>query len=100
MAFERPRYGSIKLAIDSVLTLEGESGLRFARVQTAADRDGMQVQRLGLQSLYEEPEVAIERYDAGGFDIVEEMKKRSDDLLWVRAKAIEAEKINDNGDFF
>ena len=100
MAFERPRYGSIKLAIDSVLTLEGKSGLRFARVQTAAERDGMQGQRLGLQSLYEEPEVAIERYDAEGFNIVEEMKKRSDDLLWVRARAIDAEKVNENGDFF
>ena len=53
----------------------------------------------GLQSLYADPKKVLEKYQ--DFDIVKAMKDRKDSkLLWVRARAIDADKINTNGDYF
>ena len=88
----------------SVLATDGEKlfSVRYADTQTrmAAYRDPTKVQRIGKQSLYEEPEDVLDRYLGGGFDIVKEMEGRSDDFLWVRARAIDADTVNENGDYF
>ncbi|HUS89406.1 MAG TPA: hypothetical protein VMW91_08585, partial [Desulfosporosinus sp.] len=55
--------------------------------------------KIGLQSLYSHPEKVLERYK--DFDIVKAMKDRQDSkALWVRARAIDADKVNTNGDYF
>jgi len=55
--------------------------------------------RLGLQSLYEDPDQVLEKYK--DFDIVKAMKERKGSkLLWVRARAIDADVVNTNGDYF
>ena len=88
----------------NIISTDGENlfSIRYADTQTrmAAYRDPMKVQRIGKQSLYEEPEDVLDRYLSEGFDIVEEMKGRSDDFLWVRARAIDADTVNENGDYF
>ena len=56
--------------------------------------------RIGRQDLYEDASDAIEHYSASGFDIVEEMKKKPGNFLWVRARAIDADTVNENGDYF
>ena len=88
----------------SILTTDGEKlfSIRYAdtQIRMAAYRDPTKVQRIGKQSLYEEPEEVLDRYLEKGFDIVGEMEGRSDDFLWVRARAIDADTINENGDYF
>ena len=55
--------------------------------------------RLGLQSLYEDPEQILKKYK--DFDIVKAMGERKGvKLLWVRARAIDADVVNTNGDYF
>lgn len=55
--------------------------------------------KIGLQSLYANPKEVLEKYK--DFDIVKAMKDQSGSkLLWVRARAIDADKVNSNGDYF
>ena len=55
--------------------------------------------KLGLQSLYANADEVLEKYK--DFDIIKEMKARSGgNLLWVRARAIDADVCNTNGDYF
>ena len=55
--------------------------------------------KIGLQSLYANYEEMIEKYK--DFDLVKEMISRKDsNLLWVRARAIDADVVNSNGDYF
>lgn len=52
----------------------------------------------GVQSLYANPNDAIEKYK--DFDIAKEMQDQKGKFLWVRARAIDADTVNANGDFF
>jgi hypothetical protein len=55
--------------------------------------------KIGLQSLYANPEEVFKKYK--DFDIVREMQARKGaKLLWVRARAIDADAVNANGDYF
>ena len=55
--------------------------------------------KIGLQSLYADPKEVLEKYKE--FDIVKEMQARKGaKLLWVRARAIDADVVNANGDLF
>lgn len=55
--------------------------------------------KIGLQSLYANADEVLEKYK--DFDIVKEMKSRQGaNLLWVRARAIDADVVNSNGDYF
>jgi len=55
--------------------------------------------KIGLQSLYADPKEVLEKYK--DFDIVKEMQARKGaKLLWVRARAIDADIVNANGDYF
>jgi hypothetical protein len=55
--------------------------------------------KIGLQSLYADPKEVLEKYK--DFDIVKEMQARQGaKLLWVRARAIDADVVNANGDLF
>ena len=55
--------------------------------------------KIGLQSLYADPKDVLEKYK--DFDIVKEMQARKGaKLLWVRARAIDADVVNANGDLF
>ena len=55
--------------------------------------------KIGLQSLYANAEEVLEKYK--DFDIIKEMKARKGaNLLWVRARAIDADVCNTNGDYF
>lgn len=55
--------------------------------------------KIGLQSLYANADEVLEKYK--DFDIIKEMKSRNGaNLLWVRARAIDADVCNANGDYF
>jgi len=55
--------------------------------------------KIGLQSLYADVDEVLEKYK--DFDIIKEMKARKGaNLLWVRARAIDADVCNTNGDYF
>jgi len=55
--------------------------------------------KIGLQSLYANADEVLEKYK--DFDIIKEMKKRNGaNLLWVRARSIDADVCNTNGDYF
>jgi len=53
----------------------------------------------GLQNLYADPKEILEQYK--DFDIVKAINERKGQkLLWVRARAIDADVVNANGDYF
>ncbi len=55
--------------------------------------------KVGLQSLYADADAVLEKYK--DFDIIKEMNARNGaNLLWVRARAIDADVVNANGDYF
>ena len=58
-----------------------------------------QAAKIGLQSLYANADEVLDKYK--DFDIIKEMKARKGaNLLWVRARAIDADIVNTNGDYF
>lgn len=66
--------------------------LRIASVLKTASNEG-------LQSLYADSEDTLEKYE--GTDVIRLMSELSGEkLLWVRARAIDADTVNANGDFF
>lgn len=73
----------------------------FARnyVLKTASTNMREAAKIGLQSLYADPKDVLEKYK--DFDIVKEMQARKGaKLLWVRARAIDADVVNANGDYF
>lgn len=78
---------------------------------TVADRKSASTQRLamasgsmrlaakeGLLSLYADADEVLEKYK--DFDIANSMQNHKGKLLWVRARAIDADVANANGDYF
>jgi hypothetical protein len=87
------KFGGMISAASILNPNKNTSALRYASfaVREAA--------KIGLQSLYSHPEKVLDRYK--DFDIVKAMKDRKDSkILWVRARAIDADKVNTNGDSF
>ena len=68
------------------------SNLRVASTLREAAKDG-------LQSLYAEVDEVLEKYkDTDVVNLMHELKDEK--LLWVRARSIDADTVNANGDFF
>lgn len=52
----------------------------------------------GDQRLYANPDEILDKFV--NFDIIEEMKNHPETFLWCRARAIDADTPNENGDYF
>lgn len=86
------------ITIDSFLNEEDRNFAREHMLRTASTQM-REAAKIGLQSLYADPKDVLEKYK--DFDIVKEMKARKGaKLLWVRARAIDADTVNANGDYF
>jgi hypothetical protein len=86
------------ITIDSFLNEQDRNIAREHMLRTASSQM-REAAKIGLQSLYADPKDVLEKYK--DFDIVKEMKARQGaKLLWVRARAIDADICNANGDYF
>jgi hypothetical protein len=86
------------ITINSFLTESDRNEARNHMLKTASV-NMREAAKIGLQSLYADPKEVLEKYK--DFDIVKEMQARKGaKLLWVRARAIDADTVNANGDYF
>ena len=86
------------LNLGSFLLLEDREVATDHSLRTAST-SVREAAKIGLQSLYADPKEVLEKYK--DFDIVKEMQDRAGaKLLWVRARAIDANTVNANGDYF
>lgn len=86
------------ITINSFLNEADRNVAREHMLKTASS-NMREAAKIGLQSLYADPKEVLEKYK--DFDIVKEMQARKGaKLLWVRARAIDADTINANGDYF
>ena len=84
------------ITVNSFLNEEDRVIARNHMLKTAST-NMREAAKIGLQSLYADPKDVLEKYK--DFDIVKEMQARKGaKLLWVRARAIDAETVNANGD--
>lgn len=85
---------SVKSLLDSK---DRQSMSNQAMVRTSSSL--REAAKIGLQTLYTNADEVLERYK--DFDLIKEMKSRKNsNLLWVRARAIDADVVNTNGDYF
>ena len=86
------------ITFDSFLSEKDRNIARDHVIKTASV-NMREAAKIGLQSLYADPKEVLEKYK--DFDIVKEMQARKGaKLLWVRARAIDADVVNANGDLF
>jgi hypothetical protein len=86
------------MPLDLRLTEDGSLGRTPVRLASATVME-REAARQGLQSLYADPKEALEQYK--DFDLVKAILERGDaKLLWFRARAIDADTVNANGDYF
>ena len=86
------------ITINSFLN-EGDRNVARNHMLKTASSNMREAAKIGLQSLYADPKEVLEKYK--DFDIVREMQARKGaKLLWVRARAIDADTVNANGDYF
>jgi hypothetical protein len=86
------------ITINSFLNSNDRDIARDHLLKTASSQM-REAAKIGLQSLYADPKDVLEKYK--DFDIVKEMQARKGaKLLWVRARAIDADVVNANGDLF
>ena len=86
------------ITINSFLN-EGDRVVARNHMLKTASSNMREAAKIGLQSLYADPKEVLEKYK--DFDIVKEMQARKGaKLLWVRARAIDADTVNANGDYF
>ena len=86
------------ITINSFLNENDRNIARDYIIKTASS-NMREAAKIGLQSLYADPKEVLEKYK--DFDIVKEMQARKGaKLLWVRARAIDADVVNANGDLF
>jgi len=86
------------ITINSFLN-EGDRNVARTHMLKTASSNMREAAKIGLQSLYADPKEVLEKYK--DFDIVKEMQARKGaKLLWVRARAIDADTVNANGDYF
>ena len=87
-----------RITIDSFLDVNDRELVKEHLLKTAST-NFREAAKIGLQSLYANPEDVFKKYK--DFDIVKEMQSRKGaKLLWVRARAIDANVVNANGDYF
>ena len=98
MAFIKNIKKQISFNLDNAIILSDNGSVNSRRMIRAAEVGASP--RIGKLDLIEEPEDVIQHYKDAGFDIVEEMKKRDGNLLWLRARVIDADVANENGDYF
>ena len=86
------------ITVQSFLNENDRDAAREHLIKTASS-NMREAAKIGLQSLYADPKEVLEKYK--DFDIVKEMQARKGaKLLWVRARAIDADVVNANGDLF
>ena len=86
------------ITVQSFLNENDRVAAREHLIKTASS-NMREAAKIGLQSLYADPKEVLEKYK--DFDIVKEMQARKGaKLLWVRARAIDADVVNANGDLF
>jgi len=86
------------ITFDSFLS-ENDRNIARDHIIKTASVNMKEAAKIGLQSLYADPKEVLEKYK--DFDIVKEMQARKGaKLLWVRARAIDADVVNANGDLF
>jgi translation initiation factor 1 (eIF-1/SUI1) len=86
------------ITINSFLN-ENDRNIAREYIIKTASTNMREAAKIGLQSLYADPKEVLEKYK--DFDIVKEMQARKGaKLLWVRARAIDADVVNANGDLF
>ena len=86
------------ITVQSFLNENDRVAAREHLIKTASS-NMREAAKIGLQSLYADPKEVLEKYK--DFDIVKEMQARQGaKLLWVRARAIDADVVNANGDLF
>ena len=104
MAFVRSTKQELRIPLninsfrDSMVLLSNENGTVKTHMTRAAENN--HVSRIGRLDLYEEPDEVIQHYKDAGFDIIAEMEKRKGNFLFARARAIDADVANENGDYF
>lgn len=86
------------ITIDSLINSEDRKSAGNARLAMASGSVMRLAAKEGLLSLYANAEEVLEKYK--DFDIVTSMRERKGKLLWVRARAIDADVTNANGDYF
>ncbi len=85
------------LSISSFLRGEDREQVRAFSLRVASVREA--ASKEGLQSLYADPAETLKKYK--DFNIAEVMADyKGQKLLWVRARAIDADVVNANGDYF
>lgn len=99
MAFIRGETKKIPLRFSDfrLLSYSDNGSINSQSMTRAADNSK---NRIGKLDLYEEPEDVVKHYEEAGFDIVEEMKNRKGNCLWIKARAIDGDVANENGDYF
>lgn len=98
MAFLKKELTMVRPDINNYRLLSNDDGAIRIRMTRAAEVNNSP--RIGKLDLYEEPEDVIKHYKDAGFDIVDAMNKVKGNCLWVRARAIDADVANENGDYF
>ena len=80
-------------------SLIGRNQIEF--IDPAEARRVIIAAKKGKQSLYADPSDVLNRDVDGDFDLLKEMNDRQGyNLLWVRCRAIDADTVNANGDYF
>jgi hypothetical protein len=86
------------ITISSLVNSNDRKSAGNARLAMATNSAVRVAAKEGLLSLYADADDVFKKYK--DFDIVDAMKKHQGKLLWVRARAIDADVANANGDYF
>ena len=85
------------ISLSSFVVLD-DSEKQWVNQRLASSSLRLAAAKEGVQSLYADPEDTIKKYK--DFDIVQAMSDQNGKFLWVRARAIDADTVNANGDYF
>lgn len=97
MMEKRGRSGGF-ITVSSLVNSEDRKSAGNARLAMASSSIMRLAAKEGLLSLYADAEEVLDKYK--DFDIVASMREHKGKLLWVRARAIDADVANANGDYF
>lgn len=86
------------ITVSSLINSEDRKSAGNARLAMASSSIMRLAAKEGLLSLYADAEEVLDKYK--DFDIVASMREHKGKLLWVRARAIDADVANANGDYF
>lgn len=94
---KRGRSGGF-ITVSSLVNSKDRKSAGNARLAMASSSIMRLAAKEGLLSLYADAEDVLDKYK--DFDIVASMREHKGKLLWVRARAIDADVANANGDYF